>query len=323
MRGAELTHSLLAFSRRQALQPSRFQVNERVSEMMKLLQRLLGEDIATEFAPGQGLWPVVADPVQLESALANLAVNARDAMPAGGRFAVETRNTYLDDDYVALNPEATVGEYVLIQASDTGGGIAPEIVARVIEPFFTTKPVGKGTGLGLSMVYGFVKQSGGHFKIYSEAGIGTTLRIYLPRAEPQISVEDTESLVSSVQKTTGTQTILVVDDNVAIRRVAVRQLAKLGYLTHEASNGPEALVLIDQLPSLELLFTDIVMPGGMNGIELAREARILRPGLKVLFTSGFAAAVITDGPVVSDDIRLAKPYRGKDLAAHVARALTR
>ncbi|MDB5397068.1 MAG: Hybrid sensor histidine kinase/response regulator [Rhodospirillales bacterium] len=323
MRGAELTHSLLAFSRRQALQPTRFHVNERVSEMMKLLRRLLGEDITTVFSPGEDLWAVVADPVQLESALANVAANARDAMPSGGRFAVETRNAYLDDDYVAINPEAIVGEYVLIQASDTGSGIPPEIIARVIEPFFTTKPVGKGTGLGLSMVYGFVKQSGGHFKIYSEAGIGTTLRIYLPKAGPQISAGDPESHLESVKKTTEAQTILVVDDNVDIRRIAVRQLGKLGYLTHEAGNGPEALVLIDRLPNLELLFTDIVMPGGMNGIELAREARIRRPGLKVLFTSGFPATVITDSSVASDDILLAKPYRWKDLAAHVARALTR
>jgi PAS domain S-box-containing protein len=322
VRGSELTHSLLAFARRQPLRPGRFDVNERVAEMLKLLRRLLGEDITTVFSPGRDVWPVVADAAQLQSALANLAANARDAMPQGGRFTVETSNVFLDGDYAAINPDAEAGEYVLIQATDTGHGMAPEVAARVIEPFFTTKPVGKGTGLGLSMAYGFVKQSGGHFKILSAVGVGTTVRIYLPRSAASALVEVPDSPVSPIPPIPKAKWVLVVDDNADIRAIVARQLTRLGYLVHLASDGHEALRLVERFPELDLLFTDIVMPGGMNGVELAREARLRRPGLKVLFTSGFPAPVISDRGLASNEVLLAKPYRQKELAMYIEEALS-
>lgn len=315
LRGAELVRHLLAFSRQQPLQPKRIDANERVEAMMKLLRRLLDEDVQTQFIAGRDLWTVEIDPVQLESALANLAANARDAMPSGGRFVVETRNVPLCADYAAANIDVVAGDYVLIEVSDTGTGIPADVLARVVEPFFTTKAVGKGTGLGLSMVYGFVRQSGGHLKIYSELGHGTTVRLYLPRAsDPEADqIKGPDTAHESRHRIAG-KTILVVDDNAEVRAMVVRQLTQLGLVILEANDGREALDIIDRGEAIDLLFTDMVMPGGMNGVALAGAARERTPNLKVLFTSGFPVAMMNGESFGGDNLLLSKPYRQQDLA---------
>lgn len=323
LRGAELTRHLLAFSRQQPLEPKRFDVNERVDGMMRLLDRLLGDDIVSTFAPAAEVWPVVADPVQLESALANLAANARDAMPTGGRFVVETRNVHLDGDYAVGNPEVLVGDYVVIEVSDSGAGMPPEVLSRVLEPFFTTKEVGKGTGLGLSMVYGFIKQSGGHLKIYSEVGRGTTIRIYLPRAKVDGKPPAKDEPAPVVDPATPSRTVLVVDDNEEVRRMVVRQLERSGHVTREACDGRQALEVLEAHPGIDLLLTDMVMPGGMTGPELARAAKERYPGIKVLFTSGFPLSMMNDGTLAPDDVLLSKPYRPHELQRKIVEVFCR
>lgn len=320
LRGAELTRHLLAFSRRQPLDPEVFNINDRVEGVMKLLKRLLQEDIETAFVPGTGVWDVKADPVQLESVLANLAVNARDAMPTGGRLVVETRNVHLDSDYAVANAGVIPGDYVMIEVSDTGHGIPPEILSQVIEPFFTTKAVGKGSGLGLSMVYGFIKQSGGDLKIYSEVGRGTTVRIYLPRVKTESDTVVTDDVGPDVETTTLAKTILVVDDNPDVRKMVVAQLKRFEHRIYEACDGHQALDILLRIPEIDLLFTDLVMPGGMNGLELARTARERHPGLKVLFTSGFPLSMMNEGMFGPDDVLLSKPYRTLELQRKIADA---
>jgi PAS domain S-box-containing protein len=319
LRGAELTRQLLSFSRQQSLQPRLLKINPIVEETAKLLRRTLGEtiDIKLELTPT--LWPVEADPAMLDSALMNLAVNARDAMPTGGSLIIKTDNCQLDDDYVTLNPDVRAGDYVRLSVSDTGAGMPPEVIARAFDPFFTTKPVGRGTGLGLSMVHGFVKQSGGNVKIYSELHYGTTISLYLPRAN---AVEEASETTPAISVAIGTgETILVVEDNPAVRKLVAQQLHELGYTVVIAADGPAAMNHVTNGEKIDLLFTDVVMPGGMSGPDLAREARKLRPNLRVLFSSGFPRdASRSIGPDL-DDMLLSKPYRRADLAAKIREVL--
>jgi len=312
-RGAGLTRRLLAFARRQALSPSATDVNALVTGMAPLLQRALGETIAVEFATAVGVWPALVDASQLESAILNLSINARDAMPAGGKLKISTANAVLDRDYTAHHAEVTPGEYVSISVSDTGTGIAPDILDQVFEPFFTTKEVGKGSGLGLSMVFGFVKQSGGHLRIYSEPGLGTNVTLYLPRvADARAVAEGTAGVAVSPGRG---ETILLVEDNEELRETARGMLAALGYGVLDAGEAQAALALLDAHPEIRLLFSDVVLPGGVNGFELAREARHRRPGLPVVFASGFVdPSMVQDSGFAEDILLLGKPFRRAELA---------
>jgi signal transduction histidine kinase/ActR/RegA family two-component response regulator len=323
VRGAELTRQLLAFARRQPLTPSVIDVNELVVGMTRLLERILEENIEVVLITGQEVWPVLIDAAQLSSAIANLATNARDAMPRGGRLTIETKNTHLDADYAAFNPEVVPGDYVLVEVSDTGTGMSAETLAQVFEPFFTTKEVGQGTGLGLSMVFGFVKQSKGHIKIYSELGHGTIVRLYLPRAEHGPLV--VTPAADAAQSPAAHESILVVEDDADVRRIVTRQIAELGYFVIEARNPKEALALVkDPQTRIDLLFTDLVMPGGMNGHELARSAIAERPGLTVLFTSGYSGSTLRSEERLQDSEHfLSKPYRKQDLARKLREVLER
>jgi PAS domain S-box-containing protein len=321
-RGADLTRRLLAFARQQPLRPQRVDVNALVSGITWLLSRTLGEDVEITLDLFPELWPVVVDPAQLEASLTNLATNARDAMPDGGRLMVVTGNRYLDADYAAQQTEVVPGGYVMIEVSDTGIGMPQEVVERIFEPFFTTKSRDKGTGLGLSMVFGFIKQSGGHISVYSEPGIGTTFRLFLPRMVGEaLTVE--ESSVVPLARGRG-ETVLVVEDNTALRRVVVRQLGELGYRVLAAENATAGLRLLEQ-QSIDLLLTDIVMPGGINGRELAQRARQRWPGIRVVFTSGFSEAWLSGdaGRLSSRAPLLSKPYRKEELASAAREALDR
>jgi PAS domain S-box-containing protein len=320
-RGAALTRQLLAFARRQPLDAKIIDVNERVEGTMDLLYRTLGEEItvSTQLAPN--LWPAVADPTQLETAIVNLAINARDAMPEGGRLLIETANKRIDANDVAKSFEAAPGNYVMLAVSDTGTGMPPEVLARVFEPFFTTKPAGKGTGLGLSMVYGFVRQSQGHVQIYSEVGHGTSVRLYLPRAGAAASTA-AEPGADEMARARAGERILAVEDNPDVRRVVVAQLTELGYAVIEAANGEAAIGILGRGEPIDVLFTDVVMPGGMTGYDLARAARTLRPDLKVLLTSGFPKTTTEDGRRPGEFSHLLiKPYRRAELAAKIRAVL--
>lgn len=313
-RGAELTSQLLAFSRRQALEPKAIDVNKLISGMDKMMRRMIGAHVEIELIRGAGLWSATADPAQLESALLNLAINARDAMGAGGKLTVETCNSHIDETYAAAHDEVTPGRYVLISVTDTGTGMTPETMAKAFDPFFSTKEVGKGTGLGLSMVFGFVKQSGGHIKIYSEIGYGTTFKIYLPRAYGPADPAD-QGISASSFEPQGNETILVVEDTDILREHVLGLLRALDYRAIETSNGKEALEVLRSSARVDLLFTDIVMGGGMNGRELAEQAQLLRPGLKVLYTSGYTEnAIVHQGRLDPGIQLLRKPYARRDLA---------
>lgn len=322
-RGAELTQRLLAFARKQALVPKVVALNPLVAGLDPLLRRTLGEHIEIELIRAAGLWPALVDPGQLENALLNLCLNARDAMPSGGRLTLETANARLDADYAALHIDVQAGQYVMVAVSDTGSGISPQHLKQVFEPFFTTKPTGKGTGLGLSMVYGFVKQSAGHVAIYSELGQGTTVRLYLPRA----NAEDTSGAGS--EEATGTDTpmggrgtILLVEDDADVRAYALSQLQGFGYTVMEAADGPTALAILQKRSDIDLLFTDVVMPGGMNGRALADAARRLYPQLRVLYTSGYTEnAIVHHGRLDEGARLLGKPYRRSELDRAVRAAL--
>jgi PAS domain S-box-containing protein len=319
-RGAELTNSLLAFARRQALEPRSVDVNRLVVGMDSLMRRSLGEEIEIELVQGAGLWQATVDPVQLETALLNLALNARDAMTQGGRLTIETGNSHIDAGYSEANDEVTPGQYVLLCVSDTGTGMNPDVIACAFDPFFSTKEVGKGTGLGLSMVYGFVKQSGGHIKIYSEVGHGTAFKIYLPRSvEAEAAIEPQRARKSDP---TGTETILAVEDDDLVRAHAERVLRTLGYNVLIASNGPQALSVLQSDTQIDLLFTDVVMPGGLGGRQLAEKALVLRPALKVLFTSGYTEnAIVHHGRLDPGVHLLRKPYRKAELALKLRQLL--
>jgi signal transduction histidine kinase len=320
LRGSDLTRQLITFARRQALVPQTFSLNDRVSATVDLLHRTLGEQIEIKLILEPDLWPAIADPSQLESALVNLAINARDAMERSGRLTIETMNARLDSDYAEANVDATVGDYVVLCVSDTGGGMAPDVLARAFEPFFTTKQH-HGSGLGLSMVYGFVRQSRGHVTIYSEPGHGTTVRLYLPRAveqAPAAPVAKPEPMPAA----RASERILVVEDNPDVRNTVIRQLTELGYETIEASGGKEAMILLSNGERVDLLFSDVVMPGGMDGVDLAEAASEARPDMKILLTSGFARASI-QGERASRHLKtlLSKPYRKAELAARLRAVL--
>jgi len=318
-RGAELTSRLLAFARKQPLQPRKTNVNEVAKEAAKLLRPTLGEHIEVEWNLEDDAWPALVDPAQLVTAILNLAVNARDAMENGGKLTFETANVYLDREYASRHNEVTKGPYVMFAVSDTGPGIPVAIRQKVFEPFFTTKEVGKGTGLGLAMIYGFVKQSGGHIKLYSEEGHGTTFKIYLPRADKGDGASPADAPISIDG---GNETILVVEDDPTVRISVTTQLKSLGYRTTTASNATEALAMIDRGEKFDLLFTDLVMPGPMNGRQLAEEAAKRRSPLKVLFTSGYTQdAAIHHGRLARGVLLLAKPYRKSDLSRMIRQAL--
>jgi PAS domain S-box-containing protein len=320
-RGAALTHRLLAFSRRQTLQPHAFDLNQLVAGMRDLLHRTLGENIEIEISLRRGLWMAIADRNQVENSLLNLAINARDAMPAGGRLTIETSNSRLDAAYAAGNAEVTPGDYVMLAVSDTGTGMTPGVLERAFEPFFTTKEVGKGTGLGLSMVYGFAKQSGGHVKIYSEVGHGTTIRLYLPRAAAG-EVTAFEAAATPAPMPRGHEKVLVVEDDPAVRRVVVTQLAELGYHVLEAEDGQKALTMITNGVAIDLLFTDVVMPGGLSGRQLAAAAKTHLPALKVLYTSGYTEnSIVHQGRLDAGVYLLSKPYQKPDLAQKLREVL--
>ncbi|MER8371515.1 CHASE3 domain-containing protein [Mesorhizobium sp. M1406] len=313
-RAANLTARLLAFSRQQPLAPQIVDANRLLTGMSDLIRRALGETIRIETVLAGGLWKIHADPSQIENAILNLAVNARDAMGDGGRLTIETANSHLDDSYAATHADVEAGQYVMIAVSDTGSGMAPEIIAKAFEPFFTTKPVNKGTGLGLSQVFGFVKQSGGHVKIYSEPGEGTTVKIYLPRffdpEEPVMPSGRGENPAAPI-----TETILVVEDDARVRASTTDALRELGYTVIHAASGQEALQKLAENPGIALLFTDIVMPV-MNGRKLAEEAVARMPRLKVIFTTGFTRNAVVHNGVLDHDVHfLAKPFTIEQLAA--------
>ena len=321
--GAELTHRMLAFARRQVLRPSELDVNMLVQRMVEMMGRILGEDIQIRLEMAEELWCVAADPAQMESAILNLAINARDAMPQGGTLTIETQNSRLDGEYVAHNPETAPGEYVLIAISDSGSGMPPEVLERAFDPFFTTKEVGKGSGLGLSMTYGFVKQSHGHIKIYSEVDQGTTVRIYLPRSIKTTSAQELMVEIP-IEDANGTETILVVEDDEAVRLYVTHQLKGLGYSVIEAADAHMAIEMLESGVPADLLFTDVVLPGGMNGRQLAEIGTRLRPELKVLYTTGYTEnAVVHHGKLDAGVELLSKPYRRVDLARHVRKVLDR
>jgi PAS domain S-box-containing protein len=322
-RGADLTRRLLAFARQQPLRPQRVDINELVSGITKLLSRTLGEQVEISLDLASDAWPIVADPAQLQASLTNLATNARDAMPHGGRLMVRTGNRDLDADYAAEHAEVKPGDYVMIEVSDTGVGMTPDVMNRIFEPFFSTKERDKGTGLGLSMVFGFIKQSGGHVSVYSEPGKGTTFRLLLPRMTEDAGMVEPPRLPARLVRGRG-EAILVVEDNPALRRVVVRQLMELGYRVQEAENAGIALRLMEG-ESIDLLLTDIVMPGGTDGHELAHQARQCWPNIRVVFTSGFSEARSSgDTSSLPPDMPLlSKPYRKEDLASAVRQALER
>jgi PAS domain S-box-containing protein len=319
-RGAQLTKHLLAFARKQPLQPREVDVNALIVEAAKLLHPTLGEQIEISPLLAEDAWTALVDPSQLTTAILNLALNARDAMPGGGKLVLESRNVYLDEGYASMHNEVAPGNYVMIAVSDTGSGIPAANLERVFDPFFTTKEVGKGTGLGLSMVFGFVKQSGGHIKIYSEEGHGTTIRIYLPRSSG-LDQTATEVLAApAIQH--GHEVVLIVEDDPLVRKYVITQIQSLGYSTLDAGNATEALEIIDNEAAIDLLFTDVIMPGAMNGRHLVDEALKRRPALKTLFTSGYTEnAIVHHGRLDSGVLLLAKPYRKSDLARMLRQAL--
>ncbi len=321
-RAATLTKRLLAFTRQQPLAPSGIDANRLVSEISEILQRTVGEATSLELVQGADLWLTFADPNQLENALLNLAVNARDAMPDGGRLIIETANATLEEaDLRALAEPVTAGEYVSITVTDTGTGMEPAILDKAFEPFFTTKPLGHGTGLGLSQVYGFVRQSFGHIEIHSKVGEGTTVKIFLPRHKGTVQPAP-EPETPSVHLATRAETILVVEDDEALRGYATEILRELGYRVVEAENGAAALDIIEQMSDIDLLFTDVVMPGGMNGRQLADAAVVRRPDLKVLFTTGYTVdGIVHDGRLDSGIDLIGKPYSFEQLAAKIRASL--
>ena len=319
-RAATLTQRLLAFSRQQPLSPEPLIINKLVAGMSELLDRTLGEHVKVETVLAAGLWQVKADPAQLENAILNLAVNARDAMPGGGRLTIETQNAFVDDVY-AQQYAIEAGQYVLIAVADTGTGMAPEVIAKAFDPFFTTKGAGKGTGLGLSQVYGFVRQSGGHLKIYSELGVGTSVKIYLPRLYGEAAATEQAKRLATIHRGLRSEVVLVVEDEERVRALSVEALRELGYGVIEASGPRQALRMLDEGQQVALLFTDVVMPD-MSGRQLADRARGKRPNLKVLYTTGYTRnAIVHNGMLDPGTNLLTKPFSIEELAAKVRKIL--
>jgi signal transduction histidine kinase/DNA-binding response OmpR family regulator len=321
---ATLTHRLLAFSRRQPLAPEPIEPNKMVSGMAEMLRRTLGEQVRLEAVFAGGLWRAYVDPSQLETTILNLALNARDAMPEGGKLTIETTNAFLDEEYAAREVGIPPGQYVLVAVTDTGMGMSREVIDRAFDPFFTTKPAGRGTGLGLSQVYGFVRQSGGHVKIYSEQGRGTTVKVYLPRHHgPAEAQEPVSSFTRSTPRGDRQETVLVVEDDARVRSLTADTLAELGYSVLEAESAAAALRQLEMNPHIELLFTDVVMPD-TDGRRLADEARKRRPELKVLFTTGYTRNAVVHNGVLDSGVELiVKPYSIDRLARKVRDLLDR
>ncbi|HEX3936079.1 MAG TPA: CHASE3 domain-containing protein [Xanthobacteraceae bacterium] len=315
-RAATLTQRLLAFARQQPLSPQPLDANKMIASMTDLLQSTLGEQIHIETVTAAGLWTVNVDTQQLENAILNIAINSRDAMPEGGKLTLETANAHLDEAYCAQNPEVKPGQFAMIAISDTGVGMAPDVAARAFDPFFTTKATGKGTGLGLSQVYGFIKQSSGHIKVYSEPGAGTTVKIYLPRL-----MGDAKEIKRATAAPTRTgdrnEIILVVEDDPLMRRLATEALHELGYTVFDCDGAANALATLDRISDVKLLFTDVVMPD-TNGKKLADEALRRRPNLKVLFTTGYTANAVVHGGVLDSGVNfITKPFTLDQLASKV------
>jgi PAS domain S-box-containing protein len=318
-RAAALTHRLLAFSRRQTLDPKPTNVNRLLSELEELVRRTVGPGITVEVVGASGLWPTIVDPNQLENAVLNLCVNARDAMPDGGRLTIEAANKWLDERAARIH-DLPVGQYVSICVTDTGTGMAPDVIAKAFDPFFTTKPIGEGTGLGLSMVYGFARQSGGQVRIYSELGQGTTMCLYLPR-DSEENIDEAMGLPPALNATGGGEVVLVIDDDPTIRMLVGEVLADSGYAVLEAPNGPAGLKVLDSNARIDLLITDVGLPGGMNGRQVADAARINRPELKVLFITGYAEnAVIGKSRLANGMFVMTKPFQ-MDVLAHRIREI--
>jgi signal transduction histidine kinase len=316
-RAAVLTRQLLAFSRRQPLEPRALDVNKLLGGMSDLLHRTLGETVEVEIIMGAGLWQILADANQLESAILNLAVNARDAMPAGGKLTIETANAFLDEAYAALQEDVRPGQFVVVAVSDTGTGMTQEVIGKAFEPFFTTKDIGQGTGLGLSQVYGFIKQSGGHAKIYSELGQGTTIKLYLPRLLGVGGAQE-DGVAERTPLRGGAEAILVVEDEADVRGFVVDMLRELGYQVIEATDGREALAAIETRPEIQLLFTDVGLPGSFNGRQLADAALKARPDLKILYTTGYARnAIVHQGRLDPGVELITKPFTYAALAARI------
>ncbi len=319
-RAAALTHRLLAFSRRQPLAPKAIDINRLIAGMSDMLHRTLGEVVTVEVAAAAGLWPALADANQLESALLNLAINARDAMQAGGRLIIETQNMYLDDVYAAAHADLQPGQYVQIAVTDSGCGMTEDVRAKVFEPFFTTKPQGQGTGLGLAQVYGFIKQSGGHVTIHSALDFGTTVKLYLPRPRREEAPSDpVAAAVQSYQAGSGHgETILVVEDEEGVRNFSIEILQELGYRVMAAANAPAALQLVKQALDFSLLFTDVGLPGQMDGRALANRVLEMRPDVSVLFTTGYTRnAIVQNGRLDDGTDFIGKPFTAVELAQKV------
>ncbi|MGQ8630313.1 response regulator [Agrobacterium sp. DKPNP3] len=318
-RGAKLASQLLAFGRRQPLEPKVVNVRKLIQNMDDMLRRALGEEVELETVVSGGLWNTLIDPSQLENAILNLAINSRDAMEGRGRLTIETGNAVLDDDYALSHDDVRPGQYVLVAVTDTGSGISPDIIEHVLEPFFSTKTDGKGSGLGLSMVYGFLKQSGGHLKIYSEVGHGTTMKLYMPRT---MQAEDSLSDQKAIPVTGGTETVLVVEDDDGVRETSVALLTDLGYRVLKAHDAQSAFAIVSSGVQIDLLFTDVVMPGPMRSTELARKAKAQFPGIAVLFTSGYTENSIVHGGRLDAGVDLlSKPYTREALARKVRHVL--
>ncbi len=341
-KGSDLTRQMLAFARKQALEPSEVRINDLVKGLSPLLSRTIGETIELKVDAMAGEPKAIIDASQLESAVLNLCINARDAMPRGGHLTIETQPVYLDQAYAERHPEVEPGHYVMVAVSDTGTGIPPEVLEKVFQPFFTTKETGKGSGLGLAMVYGFIKQSGGHISVYSEVGHGTAIKMYLPRqfaageempavAEPTVEevaalppepavIEEAPPLTLPVKTA---PKLLVVEDQEAVRAVACGFLTDFGYEVIEAEDGLQALARLQENPDVDLMFSDVVMPGGMNGFDLAQAARSMRPGLKIVHTSGYpkGAMVHQEEPRFREGFIIMKPYRREDLHKIIKEAL--
>jgi signal transduction histidine kinase/CheY-like chemotaxis protein len=314
-RGSKLASQLLAFGRRQALDPKVVNIGRLIRGMDEMLRRTIGEGVEIETIASGGLWNSLVDPMQVENALLNLAINARDAMEGFGKLTIEVGNAYIDDTYASLHDDVQTGQYVVLSVTDTGSGMSQELMAKVFEPFFSTKPEGKGTGLGLSMVYGFLKQSGGHVKIYSELGHGTTVKMYLPRSLQQ---EDVEVERHDAPVEGGRETILVAEDDDAVRATVIELLQELGYRVLKAPDATAALSIIESGLNIDMLFTDVVMPGSLKSTDLAKKAKERIPGIAVLFTSGYTENSIVHGGRLDAGVQLlSKPYSREQLALKI------
>ena len=321
-RAAALTQRLLAFSRLQPLNPKSANIAKSITDMSDLLRRTLGETIVIEAVSAGGLWRAHIDLSQLETAIVNLAINARDAMPNGGKLTIETANTYIDRSYARADEDVAPGQYVMVAITDTGTGISPEVLTQVFEPFFTTKPQGLGTGLGLSQVHGFIKQSGGHVRIYSEVGIGTTVKLYLPRSTESGTAEPPSPQTALRKNGRKNVTVLLAEDEDGVRDFTVEALAELGYDVIAAENGAEALRLLGGHPQVSVLLTDVVMPE-MNGRQLAEEALRRAPSLRVLFMTGYTRnAIVHNGVLDTGTHLLSKPFTVAQLEAELETVLS-